>query len=256
MKTRLEALGAARFVYAEGRLDFGSAAGLQRELEAALAAAGKPPAALVLDCSALDYVSSAGLRVLLQTARAAQRARVGFALCALAPAVREVFDLSGFSRLIEVHPDRAAALAHAGRAGALPLLHRDSPAEAAQLPELMRSLQHAWTAAGLPAAQAQSFELALEEAFMNVVMHGSQGGCVPRVEVSLSVTAGGLTLTLEDGGPEFDPLSLPPPDVTSGVAERRIGGYGVHLLRQMMETVSYRRIGGRNQLTMCRQISP
>jgi anti-anti-sigma regulatory factor len=50
--------------------------------------------------------------VFLLAARSAQRAGVSFALCALMPAVREVFDLSGFSRIIAVHPDRASALGH------------------------------------------------------------------------------------------------------------------------------------------------
>jgi anti-anti-sigma factor len=112
LKVRLEALGRTSLLHAEGRLDFGAAAGFQREIEATLAGAGTPPAALIVDCTALEYVSSAGLRILLQAARSAQRAGISFAVCALTPAVREVFELSGFNRLIGVHADRAAALAH------------------------------------------------------------------------------------------------------------------------------------------------
>lgn len=133
--------------------------------------------------------------------------------------------------------------------------HLAVPAEAAHLPELTRSLQEFWSAAGLPAAQAHAFELALEEVFMNVVMHGSPAGTVPRVELSVSLVDGGVTMTVEDDGPKFDPLSLPPPDVTSGVSERRIGGYGVHLVRQMMDVVSYQRVGARNQLRMSKHIA-
>jgi anti-anti-sigma factor len=113
LKVRLEALDRISLLNAEGRLDFASAAGFQRELEAALAGGGASPAALIVDCTALEYVSSAGLRVLLQAARGAQRAGISFTVCALRPAVREVFELSGFNRLIGVHADRAAALAHA-----------------------------------------------------------------------------------------------------------------------------------------------
>jgi anti-anti-sigma factor len=101
-----------------GRLDFGAAAEFQKQLEEALAGAGTAPGLLVVDCAALDYVSSAGLRTFLLAARSAQRAGIGFALCALRPAVREVFDLSGFSRIIAVHTDRATALAHAPQPGA------------------------------------------------------------------------------------------------------------------------------------------
>ena len=48
-------------------------------------------------------------------ARAAQKAGIAFAICDLKPAVREVFDLSGFSRVLAVHPDRATALGQGPR---------------------------------------------------------------------------------------------------------------------------------------------
>ena len=106
-------------------------------------------------------------------ARSAQRRGVSFALCALMPAVREVFELSGFTRIIPVYADRAAAL-DAARAGTGVTEERASvPGDAAQLPVLTGFLQRFWAANGLPAAQALTFELALEEVFMNVVMHGS-----------------------------------------------------------------------------------
>jgi anti-sigma B factor antagonist len=113
MKVGIEALAEATVVTPAGRLDFDAANGFQQSLEGVLSAAGQVPAALIIDGSVLEYVSSAGLRAVLLAARAAQRAGVPFALCALQPAVREVFDLSGFSRIIAVHPDRATALAQA-----------------------------------------------------------------------------------------------------------------------------------------------
>ena len=118
MNVRIEALAEATYVTPEGRLDFDAAPGFQEAVERVLGGAGKSPAAVIIDGTGLEYVSSAGLRAVLLVARAAQRAGVPFALCALQPAVREVFNLSGFNRIIAVHPDRATALAQAqpGRA--------------------------------------------------------------------------------------------------------------------------------------------
>jgi serine/threonine-protein kinase RsbW len=128
------------------------------------------------------------------------------------------------------------------------------PSDAAQLPVLTRFLQEFWSAASLPPAQLMSFELALEEIFMNVVMHGSPPGTAPRVEVSLVLADGGVILTLEDNGPEFDPLTLPQPDLQANLGDRPIGGLGVFLVRQIMDAVSYHRIGSRNQLRMSKHI--
>jgi anti-sigma B factor antagonist len=111
VKIRLEAQGAATLVIPEGRLDFGAATGFQAQLEQVLAGTPTAPAAVIIDCAGLEYVSSAGLRVFLLAARTAQRTGLRFAMCSLQPAVREVFELSGFSRVIAVHTDRVAALA-------------------------------------------------------------------------------------------------------------------------------------------------
>lgn len=126
-------------------------------------------------------------------------------------------------------------------------------AEAAQLPALTRFLQEFCAAAALPAADALAFELALEEVFMNVVMHGAPQGRAPRVEVSLALGADGLALTVEDDGPAFDPLSLPPPDVAAGLEQRPVGGLGVHLVRRLMDAVHYHRAGDRNRLRLVKQ---
>jgi anti-sigma B factor antagonist len=108
---RIESIGVTSVAIPEGRLDFGAASDFQARLEQLLAGAGPKPAGLIIDCAGLDYVSSAGLRVFLLASRASQRAGIPFAICALTPAVREVFDVSGFSRVVTVHADRATALA-------------------------------------------------------------------------------------------------------------------------------------------------
>lgn len=127
--------------------------------------------------------------------------------------------------------------------------------DAAQLPVLTRFLQEFWSAAALPPAQALSFELALEEVFMNVVMHGSPAGSAPWVEVSLVLAEDGLTMTVEDDGPQFDPLLLPPPDIAASLSGRPVGGLGVFLVRQVMDAVSYDRVGARNLLRMTKHIA-
>ncbi|MFO1494824.1 MAG: STAS domain-containing protein [Lysobacterales bacterium] len=63
----------------------------------------------VVDLGGISYVSSAGLRVLLALAKQVEGSGV-VRLCSLAPSVRQVFDLSGFSKLFVIAPDLQAAL--------------------------------------------------------------------------------------------------------------------------------------------------
>jgi anti-anti-sigma factor len=115
MDVQVETVGATTLVVPAGRLDFGAAPAFEKALEQVIAGAQKA-SLVIIDGAALEYVSSAGLRVFLLGARAAQRRGVSFVLCALMPAVREVFNLSGFSQIIPVYADRAAALGHVPQA--------------------------------------------------------------------------------------------------------------------------------------------
>jgi anti-sigma regulatory factor (Ser/Thr protein kinase) len=127
--------------------------------------------------------------------------------------------------------------------------------DAAELPSLTEFLQQFWLDAHLPPAGAFPFELALEEVFMNVVMHGTQPGQpVPRVTLRLSWDAGQATLVMEDDGPAFDPLSLAAPDVSALIEDRPVGGLGVYLVRELMDEVTYHHTGSHNQLRMTKNL--
>lgn len=118
------------------------------------------------------------------------------------------------------------------------------PAHAAELAGLNQYLGEFWTAAGLPAESQFPFELALEEVFMNVVMHGSTPEHVPTVEVSLTRESDDVVLRIADTGPAFDPLDAPNPDVGAAIEDRPIGGLGIYLLREMMDEFTYARVHG------------
>jgi anti-sigma B factor antagonist len=73
-----------------------------QELEEALDAAAKVSSKIAVDVSALDYISSAGLRSLLQGARAAQMHQCEFMVCGPRAAVKNVFDISGMQHILRI----------------------------------------------------------------------------------------------------------------------------------------------------------
>jgi anti-anti-sigma factor len=94
----------------KGRLDSSAAGAAEAGLTAS--AAGASPH-LAIDLTELDYISSAGLRVLLVLAKKIQQAKGKVALFGLAANVREVFSVSGFDRIFAIEADRTAAVAAA-----------------------------------------------------------------------------------------------------------------------------------------------
>ena len=96
--------------------------------------------------------------------------------------------------------------------------------------------------------------LVLEEIMINVISHGSGDGRVARVRVNLRQDGDVLRLELSDDGTAFDPLSLPPPDISLDIEDTPIGGLGVHLIRTLMDSVSYRRDGDWNRLLVTKAL--
>lgn len=73
------------------------------QLEGALRAAVEAHPKVAADFAALDYISSAGLRAVLQAARAAQARNSEFAVCSLSAPVKKVFDMSGLHHVLRIH---------------------------------------------------------------------------------------------------------------------------------------------------------
>lgn len=66
---------------------------------------------LVLDLGGVDYINSTCLRVVLTAAKRLHGSQGRLVLCAMQEAIREVFDISGFSRILEIHSTRTQAIA-------------------------------------------------------------------------------------------------------------------------------------------------
>jgi serine/threonine-protein kinase RsbW len=104
--------------------------------------------------------------------------------------------------------------------------------------------------ASLPEARIGELDLLIEEIFMNVCRHGYPDGRQGVVTLTYSVPATGeLSLEVADQGPEFNPLTAAPPDLTLELESRPIGGLGVFLVKRLAPSLTYRRDRDWNRLT-------
>jgi anti-sigma regulatory factor (Ser/Thr protein kinase) len=92
--------------------------------------------------------------------------------------------------------------------------------------------------------------LCLEEAVANLVMHGQPGTAPDTVELHVSTQASRLSATIEDHCIPFDPRDVPAPTRPANLDEAKIGGLGIHLMRQYATTMEYHRAGTANRLTL------
>lgn len=92
----------------EGRIDSGTSAVLEKKLIAMIETDGVKD--IAMDFSAMDYISSAGLRVLLMAAKKAGKLGGKVVLAGLSANVKEVFDISGFSNIFSIYASQDEAL--------------------------------------------------------------------------------------------------------------------------------------------------
>jgi anti-anti-sigma factor len=94
-------------VSVEGRVDTTNALEFEKPLTEIINGGCKK---LILDCSGLNYISSSGLRIFLVVQKKMTALKGHFILCGLQPSIMEIFDISGFSSIFSIHPDKDSAI--------------------------------------------------------------------------------------------------------------------------------------------------
>lgn len=102
----------------------------------------------------------------------------------------------------------------------------------------------------IPDAQIYFVNLEIDELMTNYVAYAYHRVKRPRMLVTLRAFANKLVLVVTDSGPPFNPLEAPEADLTSEMDERRVGGMGLHLVRQYADRIDYRCIDDQNILSL------
>jgi anti-sigma regulatory factor (Ser/Thr protein kinase) len=120
-----------------------------------------------------------------------------------------------------------------------------------EIPHLIKWVEARCALAGVAGEIAMKLALVLEEAVANVIHHGLPGSPPPhRISVRLDIGADSVAAEVIDNGRPFDPTGAPPPDLSLPLEQRPPGGLGVHLMRELMDGLDYRRSGDRNILRL------
>ncbi len=105
----------------------------------------------------------------------------------------------------------------------------------------------------LDGEMAHVFNLCLDELFTNIVSYGFGDELPHEIILEMTATPAEVCAVLRDDARAFNPLTeAPAPDLDAPIEDRRIGGLGVHFVKQLMTRVSYRREGACNVLELAR----
>ena len=97
--------------------------------------------------------------------------------------------------------------------------------------------------------------LAIEEAVVNVMSYAYPAGTKGDVDIDAEADDEQLKFVISDSGTPFDPTQKGEVDTTLSAEERGIGGLGIHLIRQIMDSINYERVDGKNVLTLRKKLT-
>lgn len=111
-----------------------------------------------------------------------------------------------------------------------------------QVPRLAQFVDEVCEAVGFDAATTMQMNLAIEEAVVNVMNYAYPHGIVGDIHIEAQANDARLKFTITDSGRPFDPTTVAEVDTTLSTEERPIGGLGIHLVRQIMDSINYERL--------------
>ena len=107
----------------------------------------------------------------------------------------------------------------------------------------------------LPSDIAFAVKLAIEELLTNTMSYGYSDHEAHTIEVRIDLRDDQLNVRITDDAIAFDPREAKEPDTTAALKDRTVDGLGIHLVKNLMDFIEYRREGGRNHLTLTKNLA-
>ena len=123
-----------------------------------------------------------------------------------------------------------------------------------QVPELNKFVKSVTSRLNLDTSLSSQLMLAVEEAVVNVMNYAYPIGSKGEVNITAQGTEDSIKFIITDEGKAFDPTQALEADTTLSAEERPIGGLGILLVQQLMDSINYERINNKNVLTLKKNI--
>jgi len=123
-----------------------------------------------------------------------------------------------------------------------------------EIPRLHWELENFGQKCSLSSKTLFELNLILEEVLANVISYAYGDNQRHEIVVRAELKDGELVMEVEDDGRPFNPLQIPPPDLESPLERRKVGGLGLHLVRELTNSIAYDRKGDKNRLVVRKKI--
>ncbi len=121
------------------------------------------------------------------------------------------------------------------------------PSSTRYLEDVRRFIEQHATEANFPTKDVGELKIAVDEACANVIEHAYKGDQQHDIDVDVIVQPDRFTVRIRDRGESFDQSTYREPDIFDYSKSRKAGGFGVQIMRRLMDHVEYRKRGNCNE---------
>ncbi len=122
-----------------------------------------------------------------------------------------------------------------------------------EAPRVTALVEHEVSTAGFPQNDVYDILIAVDEILSNIVYYAYSANQTGRIDIILVINKEMVEIQFIDEGVEFDPLKKEDPDTSVPADKREIGGLGIFLVKKLMNTVEYNRVGQKNNLKITKR---
>ena len=123
-----------------------------------------------------------------------------------------------------------------------------------EIDKLCRELENFGQTCGFSSKTLSELNLILEEVVANIISYAYGDALRHEIVVQADLEDDELVLEVEDDGRPFNPLQIPPPDLEGPLERRKVGGLGLHLVREFTNSIVYDRKKEKNHLVVRKKI--
>lgn len=135
-------------------------------------------------------------------------------------------------------------------------MEKQFAASLTSLHEMLAFVVKQAAAAGLKNEDLSKLELCVEEAFVNIIHHSNLTSSLPITVECRQTQLQGVEVAIKDYGTPFNPLEYsktPPIDEMDTLEDPPIGGYGIYLMKKLLDNVEYKRVNDTNVLILTKR---
>ena len=122
--------------------------------------------------------------------------------------------------------------------------------ELSELKTLSQHLTHFSQVYGLSNTTLSEINICLDELFTNIVLHGYKDDLAHLIRFSIFLNNNSIILNVEDDGIPFNPFNKIDSELPADLNSAKIGGLGIHIVKELMDDIWYQRKRGKNRLTL------